>query len=400
MIRHLLKMVWNRKAANALVGLEILVSFLVLFAVSATGVYQWRNYRQPLGFDWERVWCVKLSPPLDAGEDHEITYDLVEPLVRGVAELGFVESAAALSMPPYSSSGWTWGFKTDERLFRLRLVAADDGLASVMGLRIVQGRWFNAEDDVGAGPQRRRGVISESFAREYFADQNPIGQRIVDESEEDEYEIEVVGVMTDYRYRGELTPPSHTVMLRALVNGEPDYLGAIAVRVRPGTTAASEEALLARLHTLAPRWSFEAEPVAAARQRYFRKRLAPLFIAGLVAAFLLLMVALGLVGVLWQAVTQRTAELGVRRAQGASPGHILFQIQGELLVLTALAIGVGTIIVAQVPLIGWFPLLTSPILLRALAISVLGMLALATLAGFYPSWLATRVEPADALHYE
>lgn len=398
MILHLLKIVWNRKTANALVALEILVSFLVLFAVTATGVYQWQNYRQPLGFDWKPVWSVEFTPPLDVGDDHEIAYQAVEPLVRGVAELSMVESAAVLSMPLYSSSGWSWSFDHGERPLRLRLVAADDGLASVMGLTIVEGRWFNSEDDV-ATDKRRRGVISQSLARAYFGNQDPVGGRIVD-AEDSDFEIEVVGVVTDYRYRGEFTPPTHIALLRALPSDEPDYLGSLAIRVRPGTTAASEEAILDRLHALAPRWSFKVEPVAAARDRYFRERLAPLLVAGLLAGFLLLMVALGLVGVLWQAVTQRTAELGVRRAQGASPGHILVQIQGELLLLTALALGVGTILVAQVPLIGWFPNLTAPIFLRALAISSLGMLALAALAGLYPSWMATRIEPAHALHYE
>jgi putative ABC transport system permease protein len=398
MIRHLLKMVWNRKAANALIGLEILVSFLVLFAVSAMGVYQWRNYRQPLGFDWRPVWSVKFRPPRELGTDYEIGYDLVEPLVRGVAQLDFVDGAAVVSMPLYSGSGWGWSLEEGDRTIKVRLAAGDDGLQRVMGLEIVRGRWFNAEDDVGTD-NRRRGVISQSLAREYFGDDDPIGGRLR-ESGDDDFEIEVVGVMTDYRYRGELSAPTHMAIVRALSGSEPDYLGSIAVRVRPGTTAAAEETILERLHALAPSWSFEVEPAAAARERYFRERLAPLLIAGLVAGFLLLMVALGLVGVLWQAVTQRTAELGVRRAQGANPGHVLVQIQGELLVLTTLALGLGTILVAQVPLIGWFPKLTGPIFLRALGISGLGMLVLAALAGLYPSWMATRIEPAHALHYE
>jgi putative ABC transport system permease protein len=398
MIRHLLKMVWNRKAANALIGLEILISFTVLFAVSAMAVYHWTNYRRPLGYNWEPVWSIDFTAPRELGQDTEIGYKTVEPLVRGVAELDMVESAAALSMPLYSGSGWGWGIKNGDRLLRIGLVACSDELQDVMGLTIVQGRWFNAEDDV-ATADRRRGVISEQLAREYFGDEDPIGQRIVDPEDED-YEIEVVGVMKDYRYRGELSPPSYMAVLRTLGNDEPDYLGVLAVRVRPGTTGAAEEMILDRLHALAPTWSFKVEPTAAARDRYFRKRLAPLLIAGLVAGFLLLMVALGLLGVLWQAVTQRTAELGVRRAQGASPGHILAQIQGEMMVLTGLALGVGIMIVAQVPLIGWFPNLTPPIFLRALLISVVGMTLLAALAGLYPSWMATRIEPAHALHYE
>ena len=61
MIRHILKMVWNRKGANSLIALEILIAFLVLFAVSAMAAYQFDHYRQTLGFDWRNVWKVTVT---------------------------------------------------------------------------------------------------------------------------------------------------------------------------------------------------------------------------------------------------------------------------------------------------------------------------------------------------
>ena len=63
--------------------------------------------------------------------------------------------------------------------------------------------------------------------------------------------------------------------------------------------------------------------------------------AGIVAVFLLLMVVLGLTGVLWQNVTQRTPEIGLRRAMGAPPGRHPRQILGELLVITTMAVSWG-----------------------------------------------------------
>ena len=71
--------------------------------------------------------------------------------------------------------------------------------------------------------------------------------------------------------------------------------------------------------------------------------LGPLIAAGVIAGFLLLMVAMGLTGVLWQTVTQRTREIGLRRAKGATAGDIRTQILGELVVMTSIAVlaGVG-----------------------------------------------------------
>ena len=54
MTRHLLKLVWNRKRSNLLIALEILLSFLVLTAVTTLAVFYVDNYRKPLGFDVDR----------------------------------------------------------------------------------------------------------------------------------------------------------------------------------------------------------------------------------------------------------------------------------------------------------------------------------------------------------
>ena len=61
MIRHLLRIVWNRRRANALVALEILLSFLVLCAVATMVVYYVDNYRRPLGYVWQDTWVVTMD---------------------------------------------------------------------------------------------------------------------------------------------------------------------------------------------------------------------------------------------------------------------------------------------------------------------------------------------------
>ena len=61
MIRHLLKLVWNRKRGNLLVTLEIFVCFLVLFATVVMIGYYANNYRQPVGYDYEDVWSISTS---------------------------------------------------------------------------------------------------------------------------------------------------------------------------------------------------------------------------------------------------------------------------------------------------------------------------------------------------
>ena len=102
---------------------------------------------------------------------------------------------------------------------------------------------------------------------------------------------------------------------------------------------------------VAPQWSFDVRPLEQIRAARFWEICTPSLILGIVAGFLLLMVALGLIGVLWQNVTRRTREIGLRRALGATRLGICRQILGELVVITAMALLVGTVLVVQLPLL-------------------------------------------------
>jgi len=112
------------------------------------------------------------------------------------------------------------------------------------------------------------------------------------------------------------------------------------------------------------------------------------------------MVGLGLVGVLWQSVTRRTAELGVRRALGASADAVRRQVLGELWALTTLAVVVGTVLFLQIPFIGANLDLGWLVLLGGTLLAAMVLFAIVTVCGLYPTWLATRVQPAEALQYE
>ncbi len=98
------------------------------------------------------------------------------------------------------------------------------------------------------------------------------------------------------------------------------------VRLRPGTPAAFEETLVKRAMAVADAWSFEVQPLDDMREDKLRQYTIPLMVVGTIAGFLLLMVALGLTGVVWQSVTQRIREFGLRRAKGATIPNVRTQV--------------------------------------------------------------------------
>jgi putative ABC transport system permease protein len=180
----------------------------------------------------------------------------------------------------------------------------------------------------------------------------------------------------------------------------PDSFNQLVLRLASAPPAGFEEELLHRLRELAPDWSFDLHPLGARRERRLLAVIGPLVALGVIATFLLLMVALGLVGVMWQNVTQRTREIGLRRAIGASAGAIRRQVLGEMLVLTGFGVVAGAAVVAQLPILGWFGGLTGRTLGLGLLLSAALVAGLTLLCGIYPSRLATAVHPAEALHHD
>ena len=87
------------------------------------------------------------------------------------------------------------------------------------------------------------------------------------------------------------------------------------------------------------------------REDKLRQYTMPLARVGTIAGFLLLMVALGLTGVVWQSVTQRIREFGLRRAKGATIANIRHQVLVEMVIMTSLALLVGVVLLAQLPLL-------------------------------------------------
>jgi putative ABC transport system permease protein len=210
-------------------------------------------------------------------------------------------------------------------------------------------------------------------------------------------------VVAAYREDGEFYGTRNYAIFRKPLRGDDPKSRPprnLLIRVRPGAAPDFEERLIKRLQAAAPGWSFDVVRLSQMRDDSIRFAVAPLIAVGLVAAFLMLMVALGLFGVLWQAVTQRTRELGLRRAKGAAKANVRHQILGEVSVMTFLALAVGTLVVVQFPLLQIIYFVEPHVYLIAFMISVATISALTLLCAWYPSHVATRIEPAEALRYE
>jgi putative ABC transport system permease protein len=400
LIRHLSRLLWHRRGQNALVALEILVAFLVLFAVVTLGAQAVSATRLSLGFEWRDRWDVSLDGPREAGAGPESSA-LVQQVVLALREFEEVQGVAGIHPAPYTDSNRMSAYLRDGRNVRFREAEATDEYAEVARLGVVQGRWFSKEDDAATYVPV---VISESLAAELYPGQDALGRNMSEDAEaggEPVRERRVVGVVKDYRQDGEYMWPQHYVFVRARLDdpraAPPDHF---MVQVSPGAPADLEERMTRRLEQVARDWSVRVRPVAQLREQKNRFAVAPLTALGIVAVFLMLMVFLGLSGVLWQAVTQRTREIGLRRAKGATAADVHRQVLLEIGLLTTLAVVLGTALVLQLPLLGLAGGIEGHVYAASLALTVLAIYVLTLACGLYPGRLATRMSPAEALHYE
>ena len=406
MTRHLLKLVWNRKRSNALIILEIFFSFLVVFGVATFGLFFYVNSRRPLGFDWRPVWEVTMDMK---GSSQGVLDDeqraIFTRLQREARSLPQVEVVSASVTCPYGGSQWSTSRTVDGRDVGASVNHVGEDFDRLFGVKVVAGRWFRPGDDKLS---YRPVVIDADLARDAFGGADPIGKRFGDPPKEPpkdpadvEPEERVIGVLSDFRKEGELGGVQNSLFYYEPLEGgwksPPLYL---LVRLAPGTTAAFEGDFVRRLQAVAPGWSFEPHPLANLRETYFRKTLAPLMLGGIVAFFLLLMVGLGLIGVLWQSVTRRTRELGLRRAIGASRDAVLRQIVLEQLLLATIGILLGVLVVGQLPLFGVATFVGTRVYAGGILGATVALYLLTLVCALYPSRLAGRLAPADALRYE
>ena len=398
MLRHLLRLTWKRKSRNLMLSLEILLAFAIVFGIAAFGLRYWQLYREPIGFDGIDTWSVAMQfsdVPADAISPD--TYDLLR---RSLLELPEVRAVGFATFAPYTLSTWRYNFKSPQTgaTMLTDTIELSDDAAAALGVHLEAGRWFDPTDE---GRPELPAVLNRSMAAMLFPGRPALGQRFMSAEAGPPSTYRVVGIVDAFRNKGPFMTPTNFVITRFAPHTSQSRVRTILLKVAPGTPRAFEAKLNQRLKAVRNDWSYEIAPLATMRATLLKQQLVPLVIVAIIAAFMLLMVAFGLFGVLWQNTTRRIPEIGLRRALGASEGSIYRQIVLEQLLLGSLAMGVGLVLLVQLPLTGALgDTLNWPVFAGAVGLSMAVIYLLSLACSLYPGWRASRLDPAAALHYE
>ncbi|MBV9179897.1 MAG: ABC transporter permease [Acidobacteria bacterium] len=270
----------------------------------------------------------------------------------------------------------------------------DAGYFATLGIPFLKGRTFGSNQQPGHSTEI---IISDSFARQFFPGEDPIGKHMTTFNQTGS---EIIGIVGDTRTDpGE---PAHPMMYFPIL-AAPDIIRSGSIVIRSNSDVAQFVSPVQRLLASMNR-NLAVSNVLTMDQVLGRNTLETSFDATLLLVFAglsLLLAAVGLFGVLSYIVAQRTTEIGIRIALGARRAHVLrlTLIDGLRPALFGLLLGLvasaGSVKLIQSMLFGTRPF--DPAVFAAVTAT---LLAVATLACAVPSWRASRLDPTQALRTE
>jgi predicted permease len=347
--------------------------------------------RVDLGMDVDSLVTFRVSPRLNGYEPERVMslYDRIEGVLA--AQPG-VTAVASSAVPLISNSNRRSGVTVDgfeggpNADTNVSLNWVSPSFFRTLSIPLLSGRGL-AETDTLNSP--RVAVVNESFVRKFNLGDDALGTHFSLPGPDSGDEITIVGVVADAKYstvKDEI-PPQFFAPRR-----QNDNLGSLSFYVH----GAVDPSALLRMVPRAVSGVDSNLPVSGLRTMRTEVR-NNVFLDGLAT----LLAAIGLYGVLAYNVTQRTREMGLRLALGATPGRLRSSVLGQVgrmgliggLIGVVAAIGLGRAAAALLyGLRGYEP--------AVLAFSVIVLAAVVFAAGFWPARRASRVAPMEALRYE
>ena len=322
----------------------------------------------------------------------DVTNTQVLPLVRNAVEA---------TPEPFAIHGRS----DSEQTVRIRPLATN--FFSTMGVRIVAGRDFQLTDQRGMPGVA---LVNEAFVRRYFVGENPLGKRLLlpmsrefqpmgrsyGFGERLDNDVEIVGVVPDIRFLSMSDAALPNVYMSS--DQFTPKLRVLAVRTKLDDPASIMPAIRREVATLASTVPVEFGVYAdSIHESIARQRLGMALLA-VFGAMAPVLAAVGIYGVVAYAVTQRTHEIAVRAALGASTGEVLglvmrrsgmMAFSGVILGLAG-TVGVRTIVQSQLYEISAL----DPVVLIPVPVV---LLAIALVASFLPARRASRIDPVVML---
>ena len=393
----------SHRLRNSLVVFEVALSLVLLVGAGLSVRSFLALVKMNPGFDADNLLTANIAlPPVKYREDPQrqaFYSDLVQrvkatPGVESAGVVNYLPLAGGNSSDAYLIEGEPEPQPGQEHEGRYRVATPD--YFQTMRIPIVRGRGFTEQDKEGATPVV---IVNETMARKHWPAQDAIGKRFRFYGPPDRsLWMEIVGVVEDVAhelnepivpeyYLPHAQDPWNVMVLVARTKGEPTSL---AATIRQHVWSIDKDQPVFNVRSMQEVWSLSASMYSFSSVTL-----------GIFAGVALLLASLGIYGVMAFAVSQRTQEIGIRMALGASSPDVLKLVIKHGMKLALLGIGIG--IAGALVLTRFMKALLVGVeatdLLTFAVVSACLFLA-ALLACYLPARRATKVDPLVALRYE
>jgi predicted permease len=388
---------------NTLVIGQLAVSLIFLATTGLCIRGYVTGFSMDLGFQNKEMLLIKLCPGLfDLNRNQEQAY--YAKLIEHVKAVPTVKQVSLASLVPFSPSGggrrkqvYVPGDKSDVsqqgRAWRYNVIHPD--YFKTMGIHIQQGRVFNERDCTS---DAKVAMISETAARRFWADKDPIGESLfIGGMQGRAYQI--VGIVRDIRTEDLTTAPEPYLYLPF---GQ-EYRGSMTLLVETqGKARLAAEPIRRVMQTV----NRDVLPLGVTTlKQLIHIVLLPHWIAfwllGILGFSALTMAIAGLYSLVSYSVAQRTQEFGIRMAVGARYTDILVTVLRQGLVLAVIGISIGLPVALGLRYVLWDILFgLNPTDLIVLVGASLLVIVVTVLATWIPARRAAKTDPMEALRYE
>ena len=394
------------RTRSALVVTEIAISLTLLVGAGLLLRSFVNLQRVTGGFSTppSQILTMLISPGNRKYSDPRAGLPFYDEVLRRVRNVPGVEMAAVTDALPPDRQGDADSFGIEGQTLApgelnpiISTVTVGPDIFQAFRIPLIQGRYFTGHDNQDSTPVA---IVSESFARRFFAGQPALGKRIRHSgADSGDPWMEIVGVVGNVNYLG-LAADADPAYYMPFAQY---YVPRMYLAVRSSGDAAMLTASLCRdIQSIDP--SVTLAQIATMEQSLNQSISQPRFdtmLLGLFAGIAILLAAVGIYGLIAYSVAQRTHEIGVRIALGATQGDVVRMVVGQGASLAAIGIAIGLggafalthLLKTMLFGIGATDALT-------FAAAPLGLMAVVLLATFLPALRATRTSPVVALRYE
>ncbi|MCB1692051.1 MAG: ABC transporter permease [Pseudomonadales bacterium] len=406
-IRPILSAMWQNKTGPVLISLQI--AFTLAVVVNAMFLINVRIEKmdRPVGIDTPNIYNLSTVPTVPV----EGVRDFIERDMAAIRSIPGVVDASPVLTFLQGGSTRAEGYRPNEDLAdaNYRIVNVnfvDEHGLDALGIELLRGRNFRKDEirylDANERALPDVAILTESMGRDLFGDEDPLGKDVYYADEENRT-MRVIGVIKDVAAawlasdspRGRKTV--YNFMLQPFVETKSGRGYNYAIRAEPGALNAVMSEVEKKL--------FEVDPNRLIERTYTQKELlarsygtdrAVIQILSIVAGLMVVITALGIVGLASFTVNQRTRQIGTRRALGAKRRDILRYFITENVLLTTFGVVLGSFMAYGLHL-ALFNLLRIPKLDPGyLPVGIVVLYLLGVLAVFGPARRASMIPPGIA----